>query len=195
MLTLHLFITQIRIFATLKKANKSHLEVHILFKGYFCASQVFKNCGVAWHLLTSRAYHSSVCRQLSPLVYFYWWLIFTFVKSIWLKRKKLIFCTMWICDSEWLTYIHMCVYKCTLPYVLCTSFASLVYKLVLKLPCPAALSIRFIGGWGRMLVANVVLSTWEQPTGYAFEMIIYFIYMVPVSHRSLLWNITEMKRS
>lgn len=37
-----------------------------------------------------------------------------------------------------------------------------------------------------MLVANVVVSTREQPTGYAFEMVIYFIYMVPVSHRSLL---------
>lgn len=34
--------------------------------------------------------------------------------------------------------------------------------------------------------ANVVLSTREQPTGYVFEMIIYFIYMVPVSHRSPL---------
>lgn len=102
---------------------------------------------------------------------------------------------MWQWVTDIYTYMCVCVYKCTLPYVLCTSFASLVYKLVLKLPCPAALSIRFIGGWGRMLVANVVLSTWEQPTGYAFEMIIYFIYMVPVSHRSLLWNTTEMKRS
>lgn len=78
------------------------------------------------------------------------------------------------------------MYKYTLPYVLCTSFACLVYRLVLKLPCPVALLIHFIGGLGRMFVANVLLSTGEQPTGYAFEMIVYFIYMVPVSHRSLL---------
>lgn len=37
-----------------------------------------------------------------------------------------------------------------------------------------------------MVVANVVVSTREQPTGYAFEMIIYFIYTVLVSHRNLL---------
>lgn len=139
----------------------------------------------------------TVCGQLSHLIYFYWWFIFTSVKSIWLRRKKLIFCTMWICDSDWVTgiYICMCVYICTLAYVLYTSFTCLVYRLVLKPPCPVASLIHCIYGWDRMLVANVVVSTREQPTGYAFEMIIYFIYMVPVSHRSLLWNTTEMKHS
>lgn len=53
---------------------------------------------------------------------------------------------------QWVTdiYTYVCVYKYTLPYVpyvLCTSFACLVYRLVLKPACPAALLIHFIGGW------------------------------------------------
>lgn len=138
---------------------------------------------------------STACEQLSHLIYFYWWFIFTFGKSIWLRRKKLVFCSMWICDSEWQIYMYVYIYMRTLSYVLYNSFTCLVYMLVLKLPCPAASLIHCIYGWGRMPVADVVVSTRKQPTVYAFEMIIYFIYSVPVSHRSLLWNITEMKHS
>ena len=86
--------------------------------------------------------------------------------------------------SNW--HVYVCVYIYTLPYVLYTSFTCLLYRLVLKPPRPAASLIHCIYGCGRISAANVVVSTREKPTGYAFEMIIYFIYMVPVSHRSLL---------
>lgn len=133
--------------------------------------------------------------QLSHLIYFYSWSIFTFLKSIWLRMKKLMLYTKWICDSEWVTGIHICIYICTLPYILYTSFTCLVYRPVLKPLCPAASLIHGIYGWGRIGVANVVVSTREQSTGDAFEMIIYFIYTVLVSHGSLLWNTTEVKHS
>lgn len=92
-----------------------------------------------------------------------WVVLFIFIGDLHLKKvydwkgriwyfecEFTYFMNMW----QWVTDIHtyVCVYKCTLPYILCTSFACWVYRLVLKLPCSTALLIHFIGGWGRMLV-------------------------------------------
>lgn len=170
--------------------------MNILFKGHFYASQVFKNCGVAWHLLTSGAYHSSryMCNWVTRFI-FTGDLFLQLLKEYgWEGRNWYFVPCEYVTVSNWQKKIYIYIYAFYLMF-LYTVFTCLVYRLPLKPTRPAASLIHSIYGWGWMLVAKAVVSTREEPTGCAFEIIIYFIYMVPVSHTSLLWNMTEMKHS